>query len=424
VDDETSFLRALFAAAVEAVSPARCVPPHLPAPPAGRTVVAGFGKAAAAMALVVEQCWPGPLSGVVVVPDGGGVPGLRQIRVIEAGHPVPDARSVRAAAEVLSAVRGLSPDDLVLALVSGGGSALLASPGPGVTLAEKQQVTRALLRSGAPIAEFNCVRKHISAIKGGRLALACAPARLVSLVISDVPGDDPATIAGGPTVADPTTTADALAVLARYGGAPPASVARLLASPAAETPKPGGPAFARTAATVVASGMNALEAAGALARARGYAVLDLGEIEGEAREAAAGQAALAARIARGEGPVAAPAVILSGGETTVTVRGQGRGGRNAEFLLALALALQDGPRVWAIACGTDGRDGTEDNAGAILTPDALARAARQGLDPAALLADNDSYAFFEALDALVVTGPTRTNVSDFRAILVGRPAGH
>jgi len=416
--DARGFLRALFDAALEAVAPAKALAAHLPAPPPGRTVVVGFGKAAAAMARAVEDAWDGPLSGLVVTAYGHGVP-CRRIEVVEAAHPVPDAAGEAAARRILDAVSGLSEDDLALCLISGGGSALAPAPAPGLTLADKQAVGRALLRAGATISEINSVRKHLSAIKGGRLAAAAAPARLVALAISDVPGDDPATIASGPTVADPTTFADARAVLAKYGIAPPAPVARHLEAAADETPKPGDPRLARAETRIIARAQDALEAAAARARASGVRPLILGDsIEGESREVARAFAAIARQAARRAQPARAPCVLLSGGETTVTVRGRGRGGRNAEFQLALALALAGEPGVHALACDTDGIDGSEDNAGALVAPDTLARAAAAGLDPRARLADNDAYGFFAALGDLVVTGPTRTNVNDFRAIFV------
>jgi hydroxypyruvate reductase len=411
-------LRALFDAAVAAALPTQRLIDALPPPPRGRTVVVGAGKAAAAMARVVEDAWPAPLDGLVVTRYGHGAP-TRRIEVIEAGHPHPDEASQRAAARILDLARGLAADDLLLCLVSGGGSALMALPAPWLTLADKQAVTRALLRSGAAIDEINCVRKHLSAIKGGRLAAAAFPAPTLALLISDVPGDDPAVIASGPTVADPTTFAEARAVLDRHGIVPPPAVARHLAEAADETPKPGDPRLVHSRAVLVATPQDALEAAAAEARRLGYAPLILGNaIEGEAREVARVHAGIIRQVRRFGQPLAPPCVLLSGGETTVTVRGTGRGGRNAEFLLALAVALAGAPGVSALACDTDGIDGVEDNAGAIITPDTLARAAALGLDARVLLADNDSYGFFAALGDLIVTGPTRTNVNDFRAILI------
>lgn len=412
------FLRRLFDAALAAADPARCVPAHLPAPPKGRTVIIGAGKAAAKMASAVESHWPGPLQGLVVTRYGHGMP-CRNIEVVEAAHPVPDLAGQRAAARILEMVRGLTADDLVLCLISGGGSALLALPAPGLTIDDKRAVNRALLRSGANIAEMNCVRKHLSAIKGGRLAVAAAPAQIMSLLISDVPGDDPAVIASGPTVADPTTFADALAVLAKYGISEPAGVLSHLRAAQGETPKPGDRRLTRAVTRIIARPQDALEAAATAARAAGVTPVILGDsIEGEAREVALVHAGIARQTRRHGQPAQAPAVLLSGGETTVTVRGKGRGGRNAEFLLALAVALGGEPGIHAIACDTDGIDGTEDNAGALLDPTSLRRASAQGIDARRALADNDGYGFFAALGDLIVTGPTYTNVNDFRAILV------
>jgi hydroxypyruvate reductase len=410
-------LRALFQTAVDVAAARHCVPPNLPAPPSGRTVVVGAGKAAAAMAKAVEDHWPADraLGGLVITRYDHGV-ACRAIEVIEAGHPVPDATGVAAAGRMLAAVQGLGENDLVLALISGGGSSLLALPAPGLTLADKQEVTRALLKSGAPISEFNCVRKHLSGVKGGRLALAAVPARVVSLIISDVPGDDPATVASGPTVADPTTRQDAMAILEKRAIAIPPAVRAWLESSASETPKPGAAAFARVDNRIVATAQESLDSAVRTAEQHGFTAINLGDrIEGEAREEACMHAELALRHARS----GVPCAIISGGETTVTVKGKGRGGRNAEYLLALALALQGAPEVWAIACDTDGIDGTETNAGAIIGPDTLARAKSLGMDAHAMLSNNDAHGFFEKLGDLVETGPTRTNVNDFRAILVG-----
>ncbi|HTP40656.1 MAG TPA: glycerate kinase [Steroidobacteraceae bacterium] len=413
-------LRALFAAAVAAASPAQCVPPHLPAAPRGRTVVIGAGKAAAAMAAAVEQHWNGPLAGLVVTRYGHSVP-CSQVEVVEAGHPLPDEAGERAARGILELLRGLSADDLVLCLISGGGSSLLSLPALPIAPADKRDINRELLRSGANIAEINCVRKHLSAIKGGRLALAAWPAKVVTLVISDVPGDDLSVIASGPTVADPTTSAAALEILERYSIAVPATVRHWLRDPASETPKPGDPRLAGVQNTLVATPLQSLAAAAKRAAAAGYRPLILGDaIEGEARECAVVHAGIARSVAAHGVPLPAPCALISGGETTVTVRGAGRGGRNAEFLLGLALALQGAPDIWALAADTDGIDGTEDNAGALLAPDTLARAAAANLEARALLVDNDGYGFFSALGDLLVTGPTRTNVNDFRAILIGR----
>lgn len=420
VQADRALLRALFDAAIGAAAPAQCVTPHLPPPPRGRTVVVGAGKAAGAMAMAVEHAWPtgSPLTGLVVTRYGHGVGALPRIEVVEASHPVPDTAGQEAARRMLAMVGGLGPDDLVLCLMSGGASALLALPAAGVSLADKQAVNRALLRSGAGIDGMNCVRKHLSAIKGGRLLAAAAPAPVLTLLISDVPGDDPAVIGSGPTIPDPTTLADARAVLAQFGIVPPPAVTAWLQDPRAETPKPG-PAYAGAHTVMIATPAMALDAAAAIARAAGVTPLILGDaIEGEAAEVARVMAAMATSCAARGQPSGPPCVLLSGGETTVTVRGNGRGGRNAEFLLALTLALAGHPRITALAGDTDGIDGTEDNAGAIMMPDSLARARALGIDPVARLQDNDGYSVFQALGDLVITGPTRTNVNDFRAILI------
>jgi len=411
-------MRHLFDAAIAAADPMRCLPPHLPARPKGRTIVVGAGKASAAMARAVEQHWDGPLDGLIVTRDGYAAP-CERIEIVEASHPVPDARGREAAGRILEKVRGLGPDDLVLCLMSGGASALLALPAAGLTLADKQAVNRELLRCGATISEMNCLRKHLSAIKGGRLGAAAAPARLVTLLISDVPGDDPATIGSGPTVPDPTTYDDARARVAKYKIDVPAAVRARLDAGADETPKPGDPRLARAETIMVARPQASLEAAAKVAREAGIAPVILGDaIEGEAREVAIVHAGIAHQVLAHDQPAAKPALLLSGGETTVTIRGKGRGGRNAEFLLALAIALGGAAGIHAIAGDTDGIDGSEDNAGAIIGPDTLARAAAAGIDAKARLADNDGYGFFDSLGDLVVTGPTLTNVNDFRAILV------
>jgi glycerate 2-kinase len=411
-------LMSMFRAAVAAADPMRIVPPHLPDRPRGRTLVIGAGKASAQMAKAVESSWKGPVEGLVVTRYGYKVPTDR-IEIVEAAHPVPDQAGLDAATRMLRLVKGLRPDDLVLCLISGGGSSLLPLPVQGLTLADKQQVNRALLRSGATISEMNCVRKHLSAIKGGRLAVACAPARVVTLLISDVPGDDPSVIASGPTVPDPTTSANALAILRKYSITEPVAALEHLRRGHDETPKPGDPRLARSKAILIGAPQASLEAAATVAQAAGVTPLILSDaIEGEARDVALVHAAIARQIASHGQPARAPCVVLSGGETTVTVKGKGRGGRNAEFLLALAIALEGHPRVHAIACDTDGVDGTEDNAGAIAGPDSLARAAALGLRAKDFLADNDGYTFFQKLDDLVVTGPTLTNVNDFRAIVV------
>jgi hydroxypyruvate reductase len=416
--DPRALLRRMFDAAIEAAQPARIVPPHLPPPPKGRLVVIGAGKASAAMARAVEERWPGELSGLVVTRYGHAVP-CRRIVIVEAAHPVPDAAGLAAARRMLDLVHGLTADDLVLCLVSGGGSALLPLPLEGLTLQHKQAVNRALLASGASITEMNCVRRHLSAIKGGRLAAACHPARLLTLAISDVPGDDPVDIASGPTVADPTTCADALAIVGRYGIDLPPAVREVLESGRGESVKPGDPRLARGEMRLIATPQMALEAAAAVARGAGVTPLLLGDaIEGEAREIGKAMAGVARSVARHGHPLAAPCVLLSGGETTVTVRGGGRGGRNVEFLLSLAVSLDGLAGAWAIAGDTDGVDGAEEVAGAIVAPDTLARARRIGLRAADRLADNDGHAFFETLGDQVVTGPTLTNVNDFRAVLL------
>jgi hydroxypyruvate reductase len=418
---QRAVLRGLFDAAIGAADAAQCLPAYLPAPPVGRTVVVGAGKAAAAMARAVEDHWRGDaerLSGLVVTRYGHGLP-TRRIEVVEASHPAPDAAGQVAAARILDAVKGLTADDLVLVLLSGGGSALLAAPLDGITLEQKRAVTRALLACGASIGEINCVRKHLSAIKGGRLALAAAPACVLTLAISDVPGDDLSTIASGPTVPDPTTCADALEIVERYAIDLPPSARELLGSGAGETPKSGDPGFARCEAQVIVTAQAVLAAAAAAARAKGLTPLVLGDaIEGEAREVARVLGGIALSCADHGVPLAGPCVLLSGGETTVTVRGKGRGGRNAEFLLGLALALNGHPHIHAIAGDTDGIDGSEDNAGALVMADTAARAAAAGIDLRAHLTENDAYGAFATLGDLVVTGPTRTNVNDFRAILI------
>jgi glycerate 2-kinase len=416
--DERRLLRSMFDAAVASAQPAHALPPHLPEPSHGRTIVVGAGKAAASMARALDDHWPHALSGLVVTRYGHAVP-CRRIEVVEAAHPVPDAAGVEAARRILASVAGLSADDLVIALVSGGGSALLALPVPGVTLADKQRINRALLASGATIGEINCVRRHLSAIKGGRLGAACHPARCVTLAISDVPGDDPIDIASGPTVPDPTTVADARDVLRKYAVDAPVSVRNALDSAAAESIKPGDPRLARAEYRIIATPQMALEAAARVAREQGILPVVLSDsVEGEARDVGKVMAAIARQVDLHGQPAAAPCVLLSGGETTVTVRGEGRGGRNVEFLLALALALQGRAHVYAIAADTDGVDGIEAIAGAIVTPDTLPRARAAGRHPGRDLERNDAHAFFEALDDSVITGPTRTNVNDFRAILV------
>jgi glycerate-2-kinase len=413
-----ALLRSLFDAAVASADPALRVPPALPEPPRGRTLVVGAGKASAAMASAVDGCWDGNLSGLVVTRYGHAVPAGR-IEIVEAAHPVPDAAGERAARRILDLVAGLGPDDLVLCLISGGGSALLSAPLPGLTLPDKQAINRSLLRSGASIAEMNCVRRHLSATKGGRLGAACHPARVVTLLISDVPGDDPAVIASGPTVPDATTCGDALAIVARYGIALPAAARAILESGKGETVKPGDPRLARPDIRMIATPQMALDAAAARAVEAGLAAHILGDaIEGEARDVGTVMAGIARQVARRGQPVRPPCVLLSGGETTVTLRGDGRGGRNVEFLLGLAAALDGEPGVHALAADTDGVDGAEEIAGAYLAPDTIRRAEAGGRSLADSLARNDGHGFFGALGDAVVTGPTLTNVNDFRAILV------
>lgn len=411
-------LRDMFGAAVRSVHPAVCLPGNLPAAPSGRTVVVGAGKAAAAMARAVEDAWSGELSGTVVTRYGHAVSCAR-IEVIEAGHPVPDDSSIRASRAILARLEGLTEADLVICLISGGGSSLLASPPPGITLREKQRVNEQLLRSGASISEINCVRKHLSAIKGGRLALAAFPARVVTLAISDIPGDQAADIASGPTCADPTTRQDALAIMRRLGIAETPEIGDWLASPESETPKAGTPRLLRVDNRIIATAQDALEAAAVHARDAGLTPFILGNsIEGEARHVAAVHVGMAKQIIAHGQPVPRGCVLLSGGETTVTVRGSGRGGRNAEFLTAVASMIGPDDGIFALAADTDGIDGSETNAGAILTPDMLARAQTLGLDAATYLRNNDGFGFFSAIGGLIDTGPTLTNVNDFRAIIV------
>lgn len=429
--DPRAFLRSLYSAAVERAQPANILREHLPQPPRGRTVVVGAGKASAAMAHAVERLWPSdaPLGGVVVT-RYGHVPernrgDVARIEVLEAAHPVPDAAGLHATERILAAVRDLGPDDLVLCLMSGGASALLAAPAEGLSLADKQRINRALLDSGARIDEMNAVRKHLSAVKGGRLAAACAPARVLTLAISDVPQDDPSVIGSGPTVPDASTCADALAVLRRYGIEVSPSVAAALVGGALETPKPGAACFERSEVRVIAAPWQSLEAAASLVRRAGIAAHILGDaLEGESQEVGKVHGAIARAIAARGAPFTAPCVLLSGGETTVSVRSApagtvpGRGGRSGEFCLGLTEALRGDARIWALAADTDGIDGVEANAGAFVAPDTLERAARQGLSLANCMQRHDAYGFFAALDDLLVTGPTHTNVNDFRAVLV------
>jgi glycerate 2-kinase len=418
VNDQRALLRRIFDAAVAAADPAVCLAQHLPPPPEGRTLVIGAGKASAAMARALERAWPGPLEGLVITRYGYEVP-CDRIQIVQAAHPVPDQAGLDATQRLLALVDGLTEDDLVIALISGGGSSLLLAPAPGLTLADKQAVNKALLASGASIGEMNCVRRHLSAIKGGRLAAACHPAKVVTLLISDVPGDQPADIASGPTVADASTRADALAVIERYHIDVPAAVRQWLARPESETLKPGDPLLATAEVRMVTAPQMALEAAAQVARDAGFTPHILGDaIEGEARDVGKVMASLARQVAARGQPFTPPCVLLSGGETTVTLRGRGRGGRNVEFLLSLAVALDGLPGVHAIAGDTDGVDGAEEIAGAVIAPDTLARAWALGINPRSSLGDNDGHGFFQALSDSVVTGPTLTNVNDFRAIII------
>lgn len=412
-------LRRMFDAAIAAAQPTLCIPPFLPEAPRGRLIVIGAGKASAAMAAAVEAHWPGPLEGLVVTRYGYAVP-CERIEIVEAAHPVPDAAGLAAAERILARVSGLSSDDTVLCLISGGGSSLLPLPLPGITLEDKQAINRALLKSGATISEMNCVRRHLSAIKGGRLAAACHPARVVTLLISDVPGDNPIDIASGPTCADITTCEDALAIVRRYGIELPAHVREVLERGTGESIKPSDPRLEGNEIHLVATPQMALEAAAAVAREAGVTPWILGDsIEGEARDLGKAMAGITRQVATRAQPFSGPCVLLSGGETTVTVRGNGRGGRNVEFLLALGVALDGLPGVHALAGDTDGVDGLEEIAGALLHPDSLMRAWEQGMRPREHLDNNDGHGFFGALGDAVVTGPTLTNVNDFRAILIG-----
>jgi hydroxypyruvate reductase len=411
-------LRAMFDAAIEAAQPAHCLAEFLPEMPKGRLVVIGAGKASAAMARAFEENWSGPLSGVVVTRYGYAVP-CQRVDILEAAHPVPDGAGLRASQRILDTVSGLTADDTVVCLISGGGSALLSLPLDGISLADKQAVNRELLKSGASIGEMNVIRRHLSAIKGGRLAAACHPARVVTLLISDVPGDSPTDIASGPTVADPTTCADALALVERYGMKLPQSALDALMSGRGESVKPGDPRLARAESQLVTAPQVALDAAARVAQAAGVTPYILGDsLEGEARDVGKVMAGMARQIALRGQPFQAPCVLLSGGETTVTLRGSGRGGRNVEFLLSLGVALDGLAGVHALAGDTDGVDGVEEIAGAYLAPDSLARAWSLGIRPKDGLANNDGHGFFSALGDSVVTGPTLTNVNDFRAVLI------
>jgi glycerate 2-kinase len=412
-----------YKVAVGAADPLQIVPQHLPAPPRGRTVVVGAGKAGGSMAQAVDGHWPAqaPLEGVVITRYGHGAH-TKRVRVVEAGHPVPDEQGERAAREILALAQSLAEDDLLLVLVSGGGSALLSLPVEGVSMADLKALTKDLLASGAPIQDMNTVRKHLSRIQGGRLA-AATKARVLALVISDVTGDDPTHIASGPCAPDPTTFDDAREILRRFGVQAPASIARHLENGAgggtAETPKPGDALFARVENRVIATAHRSLMTAAAFFQGRGITPMVLGDsVTGEASEVAKVYGALARQVRQHSHPFKPPVALISGGETTVTLRGKGRGGRCTEFLLSLAVDLDGLADTWALACDTDGIDGSEDNAGAVLEPDALDRARSRGLSAKAMLADNDGHGFFSALDSLVVTGPTRTNVNDYRVILV------
>lgn len=413
------FFTALFDAAVRAADPEATIRQFLPPKPAGRTIVIGAGKGAAQMARAFERAWDGPLSGVVVTRYGYAVP-CERIEVIEAAHPVPDSSGVAGAKRLFEAVKGLSADDLVVALISGGGSALLPAPPVGLTLDDEIAVNRALLASGAPISAMNTVRKHLSAIKGGRLAAAAYPARVVSLVVSDIPGDQPALVSSGPTVPDTSTREDALAIVRAFGLDLPDAALRHLASPAADAPLPDDPRFSRNQVHVIASAAASLEAAAAEAARRGIPAAILSDaIEGEAREVAKVHAAIAREVAARGRPFAKPVAILSGGETTVTVRAKGgKGGRNGEFLLAFAIAIDGISGIHAFAADTDGIDGSEDNAGAFADGSTAPRLRAMGLDPVALLNGNDAWTAFAALGDLFVPGPTGTNVNDLRVVVV------
>ena len=418
--DAARIMREMFEAAIASAQPSRCVPPHLPSPTEvkGRLVVIGAGKASAAMARAVEDHYQGPLTGLVVTRYGYNVP-CQQIEIVEAAHPVPDQAGLQAAERMLALASSLTADDVVLCLISGGGSSLLPLPLPGLALQDKQDVNRALLASGASISEMNTVRRHLSGIKGGRLAAACHPARVITLVLSDVPGDQPMDIASGPTVGDPTTCADALEIVRRYGIPLSANVRAVLESGRGESVKPDDPRLAGIATRMIAAPQQALEVAAEVARRHGYAPHILSDaIEGEARDVAKVLAALALQVAERGQPFTAPCAILSGGETTVTLRGKGRGGRNVECLLSLAIAVHGHARIHALMGDTDGVDGMEEIAGGQAGPDTLARAFAQGINPRRSLDNNDGHGFFEALGDSVITGPTLTNVNDFRVILI------
>ncbi len=417
--DIDALLKGMFDAAIAIAQPAVRIPQFLPEPPRGRLIVIGAGKASAAMVRAFEEHWPGRMAGLVVTRYGYAVP-CERIEIVEAAHPVPDENGLAAATRIMDMVRGLTDDDLVVCLISGGGSALLPLPMAGLTLADKQRINQALLECGASISEMNCVRRHLSAIKGGRLAAACHPARVVNLLISDVPADGVHDIASGPTVADPTSCADALAIVERYGIDLPPRARAILSDSRNETPKPGDPRLARVETHLIATPQMALEAAAEFAARHDVAAHILSDaVEGEARDVGKVMAAIARQVARGDKPFSTPCVILSGGETTVTVRGTGRGGRNVEFLLSLGIALNGEKRVHALAGDTDGVDGREEIAGALLRPDTLERARIKGRPPMTCLENNDAHGFFQVLGDSVITGPTMTNVNDFRAIYIG-----
>ncbi len=417
-EKQIQLMRAMFDAAVKTALPLNCIPAHMPSLPKGRTIIVGAGKASAAMAQVFENNWHAPLEGLVVTRYGHGAI-CKNIEIVEAAHPVPDGAGTRAAARMLKMLDGLTQDDLIVALISGGGSALLSLPASGISVEDKRAVNKALLKSGAPIGEMNCVRKHLSAIKGGRLAVAAFPARVVTLVISDVPGDDLGSVASGPTVADSTTFAEARQIIAKYEIDVPASVTKHLAEAQDETPKPDDPRLANTKATCIASPQKSLEAAAAIAKASGYEPIILGDaIEGEAREVGIMMAGIAMQAKRFGQPIKTPCAIISGGETTVTVKGNGAGGRNVEFLLSLAIKLGGAEGIHALAGDTDGVDGAREVAGAYITPTSLGEARRLKIDPWASLSKNDAHNFFQSINSQIITGPTLTNVNDFRVILV------
>ncbi len=417
-EKQIQLMRAMFDAAVKTALPSNCIPAHMPTPPKGRTIIVGAGKASAAMAQVFENNWHAPLEGLVVTRYGHSAI-CKNIEIVEAAHPVPDDAGTKAAARMLKMVEKLTANDLVVAFISGGGSALLSLPAIGISVEEKRAVNKALLKSGAPISEMNCVRKHLSAIKGGRLAAAAYPARVVTLVISDVPGDDLAAVASGPTIADPTTFAEARKILAKYEIEVPASVSAHLGKAQDETPKINDPRLANTKAICIASPQKSLEAAAAIAKSAGYEPIILGDaIEGEAREVGIMMAGIAMQAKRFGQPIKTPCAIISGGETTVTVRGNGAGGRNVEFLLSLAIKLNGAEGIHALAGDTDGVDGAREVAGAYITPSSFAEACNLKIDPWASLSNNDAHNFFQSINSQIITGPTLTNVNDFRVILV------